>query len=121
MNKYLDGRNRNSYYKKKKQKVEPLFKKQDLLEKEVKEKNLQSYLNSRIIDSNLVPNNPELDNLSQKIMKNRDELIKINQKLVLDRLQSQPEHANLVFYIKDPPFRPLEQKIAIYLIITTPF
>ncbi|MDO8030257.1 hypothetical protein OC709_01910 ['Planchonia careya' phytoplasma] len=49
--------NRNSYYKKKKQKVEPLFKKQDLLEKEVKEKNLQSYLNSRIIDSNLVPNN----------------------------------------------------------------
>ncbi|WP_320411901.1 hypothetical protein [Candidatus Phytoplasma fabacearum] len=54
-----------------------------------------------MIGSNLIPNNPELDNLSQKIMKNRDELIKINQKLVLDRLQSQPEPPNLVCYIKD--------------------
>ncbi|MDV3182635.1 MAG: hypothetical protein Q8869_02075 [Candidatus Phytoplasma australasiaticum] len=41
MDKYLDGMNRNSYYKKQKQKVAPLFKKQDLLEKEIKEKTYQ--------------------------------------------------------------------------------
>ncbi|MDV3139489.1 MAG: hypothetical protein Q8742_02005 [Candidatus Phytoplasma australasiaticum] len=52
MDKYLDGMNRNSYYKKQKQKVEQLFKKQDLLKKEVKEKNLPNYLNSKIIDNN---------------------------------------------------------------------
>ncbi|MDV3201453.1 MAG: hypothetical protein Q8872_01075 [Candidatus Phytoplasma australasiaticum] len=97
----FDGLNGIGYYEQQKLKAEQLFKERDLLEKEAQEKNLQSYLNSRMIGSNLIPNNPELDNLSQKIMKNRDELIKINQKLVLDRLQSQPEPPNLVCYIKD--------------------
>ncbi|MDV3171640.1 MAG: hypothetical protein Q8806_02890 [Candidatus Phytoplasma australasiaticum] len=75
MDKYLDGMNRNSYYKKQKQKVEPLFKKQDLLEKEIKEKNLPNYLNSKIIDNNF---NTKLDNLSKKIIKNNNKQIKLN-------------------------------------------
>ncbi|WEX20367.1 MAG: SAP53-like protein [Candidatus Phytoplasma citri] len=97
----FDGLNGIGYYEQQKLKAEQLFNEQASLETAAKEKNLQSYLNSRMIDSNLVPNNPELDNLSQKIMKNRDELIEINQKLVLDRLQSQPEPPNLACYIKD--------------------
>ncbi|MDV3166577.1 MAG: hypothetical protein Q8807_02840 ['Waltheria sp.' little leaf phytoplasma] len=97
----FDGLNGVGYYEQQKLKAEQLFKERDLLEKEAQEKNLQSYLNRRMIDINAVPNNPELDHLSQKIMKNRDELIKINQKLVLERLQNQLEPSNLACYIKD--------------------
>ncbi|MDV3166565.1 MAG: hypothetical protein Q8807_02735 ['Waltheria sp.' little leaf phytoplasma] len=97
----FDGLNGVGYYEQQKLKAEQLFKERDLLEKEAQAKNLQSYLNRRMIDINSVPNNPELDHLSQKIMKNHDELIKINQRLVLDRLQNQPEPSNLACYIKD--------------------
>ncbi|MDV3201710.1 MAG: hypothetical protein Q8872_02490, partial [Candidatus Phytoplasma australasiaticum] len=88
MDKYLDGMNRNSYYKKQKQKVEQLFKKQDLLKKEVKEKNLPNYLNSKIIDNNF---NTKLYNLSKKIIKNNNKLIKINQKILLNHIQIRSE------------------------------
>ncbi|MDV3166636.1 MAG: hypothetical protein Q8807_03175 ['Waltheria sp.' little leaf phytoplasma] len=97
----FDGLNGVGYYEQQKLKAQQLLKERDLLEKEAQEKNLQSYLNRRMIDINAAPNNPELDHLSQKIMKNRDELIKINQKLVLERLQNQPESSNLACYIKD--------------------
>ncbi|MDV3178686.1 MAG: hypothetical protein Q8855_00285 [Candidatus Phytoplasma australasiaticum] len=98
MDKYLDGMNRNSYYKKQKQKVEPLFKKQDLLEEEIKEKNLPNYLNSKIIDNNF---NTKLDNLSKKIIKNNNKLIKINQKILLNHIQIRSEQPfNLLYYIK---------------------
>ncbi|WAN63431.1 SAP53-like protein [Candidatus Phytoplasma rubi] len=88
------------YYEQQKLKAEQLFRERESLEKQAKEKNLQIYLNDKAIDMNRSPNNPELDNLSQKIMKNRDELIKINQKLILDRLELQKEPSNLVCYIK---------------------
>ncbi|MDV3167251.1 MAG: hypothetical protein Q8784_02450, partial [Vigna little leaf phytoplasma] len=97
----FDGLNGVGYYERQKLKAEQLFNERNLLEKEAQAKNLQSYLNSRMIDINSAPNNPELDHLSQKIMKNHDELIKINQRLVLDRLQNQPEPSNLACYIKD--------------------
>jgi hypothetical protein len=97
----FDGLNGVGYYEQQKLKAEQLFRERELLETEAKEKNLQNYLNDKAIDMNRSPNNPELNNLSQKIMKNRDELIKINQSLILDRLESQPEPSNLVCYIKN--------------------
>ncbi|WP_017191590.1 hypothetical protein [Poinsettia branch-inducing phytoplasma] len=97
----FDGLNGVGYYEQQKLKAEQLFRERESLETEAEEKNLQSYLNDKAIDMNRSPNNPELDNLSQKIMKNRNELIKINQSLILDRLESQTEPTNLACYIKD--------------------
>ncbi|MGL9687878.1 MAG: hypothetical protein ACQBVK_03870, partial [Candidatus Phytoplasma sp. TWB_XP] len=97
----FDGLNGIGYYEQQKLKAEQLFRERESLEKQAKEKNLQIYLNDKAIDMNRSPNNPELDHLSQKIMKNHDELIKINQKLILDRLETQKEPSNLVCYIKD--------------------
>ncbi|MDV3157451.1 MAG: hypothetical protein Q8889_01400 [Candidatus Phytoplasma australasiaticum] len=101
---FLNGWNRIIYYEQKKQIIEQLFKKRDLLEKETKEKKLPNYLNSnlnnKIIDSNLIPNNTKLDNLSKKTIKNDDELIKINQKLFLNYLRSRLKSFNLLYYIK---------------------
>ncbi|QKX95217.1 hypothetical protein [Candidatus Phytoplasma asteris] len=97
----FDGLNGIGYYEQQKLKAEQLFRERESLEKQAKEKNLQIYLNDKAIDMNRSPNNPELDNLSEKIMKNHNELIKINQKLILDRLKTQKEPSNLVCYIKD--------------------
>ncbi|CCP88125.1 conserved hypothetical protein, partial CDS, partial [Candidatus Phytoplasma solani] len=97
----FDGLNGIGYYEQQKLKAEQLFRERESLEKQAKEKNLQIYLNEKAIDMNRSPNNPELDNLSEKIMKNHNELIKINQKLILYRLETQKEHSNLANYIKD--------------------
>ncbi len=97
----FDGLNGIGYYEQQKLKAEQLFRERESLEKQAKEKNLQIYLNDKAIDMNSSPNNPELDHLSQKIMKNHNEIIKINQKLILDRLELQKEPSNLVCYIKD--------------------
>ncbi|QKX95655.1 hypothetical protein [Candidatus Phytoplasma asteris] len=97
----FDGLNGIGYYEQQKLKAEQLFRERESLEKQAKEKNLQIYLNDKTIDMNRSPNNPELDNLSEKIMKNHNELIKINQKLILDRLETQKEPSNLACYIKD--------------------
>ncbi|WP_425303925.1 hypothetical protein [Aster yellows witches'-broom phytoplasma] len=97
----FDGLNGVGYYQQQKLKAEQLFRERELLETEAKEKNLQIYLNDKAIDMNRSPNNPELDNLSKKIMKNQDELIKINQRLILERLESQPEPSNLAIFIKN--------------------
>ncbi|MFG6084701.1 MAG: AYWB SAP53-like protein [Candidatus Phytoplasma solani] len=97
----FDGLNGIGYYEQQKLKAEQLFRERESLEKQAKEKNLQIYLNDKAIDVNRSPNNPELDNLSEKIMKNHNELIKINQKLILYRLETQKEPSNLANYIKD--------------------
>ncbi|MDO7983800.1 hypothetical protein [Candidatus Phytoplasma fabacearum] len=98
---FIDGRNKIIvYYEHKKQKIEQLFKKQDLLEKEAKEKKLPNYLNNKIIDSSFISDNTKLDNLSKKNIKNNDKLMKINQKIFSNYFRSRLESFNFLYYIK---------------------